>query len=158
MNVKRTAEKTLAIIGLILSILGILMGGALAALFHFMMSDPAVQIEFEQELLADPAITPEAIEVMNTVMNLFGGTMWFVIIALIIGTVLTIIGLVNIWNNKNPKLAGVLFLIAGVLSGLISLPSILLYIAGILCLVKKPSVMDKTPFADDSYDGSMRPL
>lgn len=155
---KRTAEKTLAIIGLILSIFGVLMGVALAALFNFIMSDPATQIEFEQKLLTDPSITPEAVELMNILMGLFGGTMWFIVIALIIGIVLTIIGLVNIWNDKNPKLAGILFLIAGVLAGFISLPSILLYIAGILCLVRKPSIMDKTPFTDDSYDGTMRPL
>ncbi len=155
---KRTAEKTLGVIGLILSILGVLMGGAIAALFHYIMSDPAVQIEFEQQLLADPTITPEVVDVIKTFMGLFGGTMWFIIIALIIGTVLTVIGLVNIWNNKNPKGAGILFLIAGVLAGFVSLPSILLYIAGILCLVRKPPVMEKTSFTDDSYDGTMRPL
>ncbi len=155
---KRTTEKVLAVIGLILSILGILMGGTLAVLFHFIMSDPATQMEFEQELLSDPSITPEAVELMKTVMGLFGGTMWFIVIASIIGTVLTIIGLVNIWNDKNPKRAGILFLIAGVLAGFISLPSILLYIAGILCLVRKPSAMEKTSFTDESYDGTMRPL
>lgn len=148
---KRTAEKTLAIIGLILSILGVLMSGALVAFFYIVKSDPSFE-------LVDPSMTPEEIEVIEILTSLFGGSMWFVIIGLIIGAVLTIIGLVNIWNNKNPKLAGILFLIAGVLAGFISLPSILLYIAGILCLVRKPSVMDKTPFTDDSYDGTMRPL
>lgn len=148
---KRTAEKTLAIIGLILSILGILVSGALVMFFKYIESDPAFE-------LVDPSMTAEEVEVLEMFTSLFGGSMWLIIIGLIIGAVLTIIGLVNIWNNKNPKLAGILFLIAGLLAGFISLPSILLYIAGVLCLVKKPPVMDKTPFTDDSYDGTMRPL
>jgi len=148
---KRTAEKILGVIGLILSIIGVLMSGALAVLFQFVKSDPTFE-------LVDPSMTQEEIEIAEVFLSLFGGSMWFIIIALIISTVLTIIGLVNIWNNKNPKLAGILFLIAGVLAGLVSLPSILLYIAGILCLVRKPSVMEKTSFTDDSYDGTMRPL
>ncbi len=134
------------------------MSVAVGVFFNYIKSDPSFQMEFEQEILMNPAITQEEIEIMNTFLGIFGGTMWFIIIALIIGTVLMIIGLVNIWNSKNPKLAGILFLIAGVLAGFISFPSILLYIAGILCLVRKPSVMDKTPFTDDSYDGTMRPL
>ena len=84
--------------------------------------------------------------------------MWLIIIGLIISLVLTIIGIVNIWNNKNPKLAGIMFIIAGVFGGILSLPSILLYIAGILCFTKKPPLTDEPQFMDDQYDGTMRPL
>ena len=155
---KRTTEKTLGIISLVLSIIGVVISGVIAAFFNLIQSDPEFQMQFEEGLLSDPAITQEQIDMTNTLLSLFGGAMWFVIIGLVIGIVLTIIGLVNIWNSKNPKIAGIMFIIAGVLTGFISLPSILLYIAGILCLVRKPSVMDKTPFTDDSYDGTMRPL
>ena len=155
---KRTSEKTLGIISLVLSIIGVVISGVITAFFNLVQSDPEFQMKLEEGLLSDPAITPEQIELTNTFLGLFGGVMWFVIIGLIIGIVLTIIGLVNIWNDKNPKIAGIMFIIAGVLAGFISLPSILLYIAGILCLVRKPSEMDKTPFTGDSYDGTMRPL
>jgi hypothetical protein len=138
--------------------MGIIINGIIAVFFHYIKSEPGFQSEFEQDLLADPSITQEQVEIMNTFLNLFGGAMWFVIIGLFIGVVLTIIGLVFIWNNSNPKLAGIMFIIAGVLAGFITLPSILLYIAGILSLVKKEPLTDKTPLTDDQYDGTMRPL
>lgn len=155
---KRTVEKTLGIISLVLSIIGVVLSGLIAAFFNVVQSDPEFQMQFEQGLLSDPSITQEQIELTNTFMGLFEGAMWFIIIGLLISAVMTIIGLVNIWNSKNPKLAGIMFIIAGVLAGFISLPSILLYIAGILCFTRKPLLTDKVPFTDDQYDGTMRPL
>ena len=155
---KRTAEKSLAIISAVLSTIGILIGVAVVAFFNLAKADPQFQMEFEQGILSDPAISPEDIEVFNVLFGFFGGAMWFIIIGLIISLVLTFIGLVNIWNSKNPKLAGIMLLIAGVLAGFVSLPSILLYIAGILCFVRKPPLTDKEQFADNAYDGTMRPL
>ncbi|MFJ7935017.1 DUF4064 domain-containing protein [Sporosarcina sp. NPDC096371] len=156
---KRTAEKSLSIIGAVLSTVGIIMGIIMTSLFNLVKSDPMFQVELEQEmLLMDPSLRPEDLEIFTTIVNLFGGIMWFIIIGMIIGLVLTIIGLVNIWNSKNPKLAGIMFIIAGVLSGFITLPSILLYIAGILCFTRKPPLTDKPHFTDDQYDGTMRPL
>ncbi|WP_318617897.1 DUF4064 domain-containing protein [Sporosarcina sp. YIM B06819] len=155
---KRTAEKSLAIISAVLSTIGIMIGVALVSLFNLMKSDPQFQIEFEQGILSDPTLGPEDLEVFNMLFDFFGGAMWFIIIGLIISLVLTIIGLVNIWNSKNPKLAGTMFIISGVLAGFVSLPSILLYIAGILCFVRKPTEIDKTAFTENQYDGTMRPL
>ena len=81
------------------------------------------------------------------------------IIVMIISVVLNIIGIVNIWNNKNAKLAGIMFIIAGVVGGLLSLSSILLYIAAILCFTKKPPLQDDPYVGDQSSgDGMMRPL
>lgn len=131
----------------------------MTSLFNLVKSEPSFQMEFEQEmLLMDPSLRPGDLEIVNTFVNLFGGIMWFIIIGMIIGLVLAIIGLVNIWNNKNPKLAGIMFIIAGVLAGIVTIPSILLYIAGILCFTRKPPLTDKPQFSDDQYDGSMRPL
>ncbi|WP_342506751.1 DUF4064 domain-containing protein [Sporosarcina sp. FSL K6-2383] len=155
---KRTAEKSLSIISAVLSIIGIIISIGLVALFNFMKADPLFWSDLEQELLLDPTVKPGDIEILNVFFDVFGGTLWFIIIALIISLILTIVGIVNIWNNKNPKLAGILFIISGVLAGFISIPSILLYIAGILCFTRKPPLTDKTQFADDSYDGTMRPL
>lgn len=155
---KRTAEKSLSIVSVILSIIGIILSVILVSLFNLVKSDPEFQFEFEQGVLADPSLGPEDLELINMLFDLFGGTMWFFIIGLIISVVMTIIGIVNIWNNKNPKLAGIMFIIAGVLAGFISLPSILLYIAGILCFTRKPPMTDKQQFTDGQYDGTMRPL
>lgn len=155
---KRTAEKSLSIISAVLSTIGIITSIALMSLFNIMKSDPQFQNEFEQGILSDPTLGPEDLEVVKMLFDLFGGIMWFIIIGLIISLILTIIGIVNIWNNKNPKLAGIMFIVSGVLGGFISLPSILLYIAGILCFTRKPPLTDKTQFTDDQYDGTMRPL
>jgi Protein of unknown function (DUF4064) len=155
---KRTAEKSLSIISAVLSTIGIITSVALMSLFKLVKSDPQFQIEFEQGILSDPTLGPEDLEVVKMLFDLFGGIMWFIIIGLIISLILTIIGIVNIWNNKNPKLAGIMFIVSGVLGGFISLPSILLYIAGILCFTRKPPLTDKTQFTDDQYDGTMRPL
>ena len=76
--------------------------------------------------------------------------MWLIIIGLIISLILTIIGIVNIWKNKNPKLAGTMFIIAGLSAGILSLTSILLYIAGILCFTKKPPLTNEPQFVDDN--------
>lgn len=155
---KRTAEKTLAIISAVLSTIGIIMSVALVSFFNILRSDPQFQKEFEQGILEDPTLTHADLEVFNMLFDFFGGAVWFIIVGLVIGVILTIVGLVYIWNNKNPKLAGILFLIAGVLAGFISLPSILLYIGGLLCLVRKPPVTNKPQFADEQHDGTMRPL
>ena len=156
---KRTIEKTLSIISAVLSTFGIIIGILTVSLYNFMRSDTMFPGGFEEELLLEnPDLTPEDIEIFNIIFNFFGGTMWFFIIGLIISLVLTIIGIVNIWNDKNSKLAGTMFIIAGVLAGFVSLPSILLYIAGILCFTRKPPLTDKPQFTDEQYDGTMRPL
>lgn len=157
---KRTAEKTLSIISVILSTIGIIFNVIIAALVNAVWFDPILQMDIEQELLlADPVNGPANLELVNSFVSLFGGALWVIIVvSVIISLVLSIIGLVNIWNSKNPKLAGIMFIIAGVLAGFITLPSILLYIAGILCFTRKPPLTDKPHFTDDQYDGTMRPL
>ena len=134
----RTAEKVLSILSVVLTAIGIIISFASLALFNYLKSDSLIQKEFEAEiLLADPTLTPEHIEVIYGVFGLVGGFMWLIIISLIVSLILTIIGIVYIWKNKNPKLAGIMFIIAGLTGGIISLTSILLYIAGILCFTKK---------------------
>ncbi len=155
----RTAEKVLSIISVVLTTIGVFISFASLALFNYLKSDPLIQDEFEAEmLLMDPTLTPEHIEVMYGAFGVIGGFMWLIIISLIISLILTIIGIVNIWKNKNPKLAGTMFIIAGLTAGILSLTSILLYIVGILCFTKKPALTNESQFVDDKYDGTMRPL
>lgn len=155
----RTAEKVLSITSVVLTTIGVFISFALLALFNYLKSDPLIQDEFEAEmLLMDPTLTPENIEVMYGAFGIIGGFMWLIIISLIISLILTIIGIVNIWKNKNPKLAGTMFIIAGLTAGILSLTSILLYIVGILCITKKPALTDESQLVDNKYDGTMRPL
>lgn len=156
---KRTAEKVLAIISAVLTVIGVILSFATLAFLNFIKSDPAFQDDFRTEiLLFDPTLNPADIEIVFTVFNFMGSFMWLVIIGLIISLILIVIGLVNIWNNKNPKLAGILFIIAGLLGGILNLTSILLYIAGILCITKKPPFTQEPQFVDDLNKGAMRPL
>lgn len=155
---KRTAEKVLGIISAILTGLGIVMLGGLLGVFNIMKNDPGIQGELEAELYLSPEITPNDVDTILSMFNLVGGFMWLAILFAAVSLLLIIIGLVKIWNNSNAKLAGILFIIAGLLGGILSLPSILLYIAGILCLTKKPPLMEENQYVDDLNDGSMRPL
>jgi len=155
----RTAERVLSILSVVLTAIGIFVSFAALALFNYLKSDTLIKEEFEAEiLLADPTLTPEQIEIIYGVFGIIGGFMWLIIISLFISLILTVIGIVNIWNNKNPKLAGIMFIIAGLTAGILSLTSILLYIAGILCFTKKPPLINESQFVDDKYDGTMRPL
>lgn len=155
----RTAEKSLSIIAVILTAIGTIFGFIVMAVFNLIKNDQTFKQELELDLMNDPAITPADVDLFFSIMNGIGGFMWFLIIAMIISIVLNIVGIVNIWKDKNAKLAGIMFIIAGLLGGIISLPSILLYIAAILCFTKKPPLQDNLQYADNSYNGDgMRPL
>ena len=129
------------------------------ALVNLMKNDPTIKSDFERDMLTDPTMTQADLDAIYSIFTFMGGFIWLIIIGMIISVVLTIIGTVNIWNNKNAKLAGIMFIIAGVLGGLLSLSSILLYIAAILCFTKKPPLQDDSYVSDQSSgDGMMRPL
>lgn len=158
LHLNRTAEKVLSIIALVLNVIGAIVAFIGLAVFNLLKNDPSFKQEFEMEMMADPALTSADIEAMYAVMNVLGGFIWLIIIGIIISIVLNIIGIVNIWKNKNAKLAGIMFIIAGALGGLLSLQSILLYVAAVLCFTKKPPLQDNLQYADQ-YDGDgMRPL
>ncbi|MEK5068284.1 DUF4064 domain-containing protein [Sporosarcina sp. FSL K6-1508] len=155
----RTAEKILSIISVLFTAIGIILSFMVLALFNFLKSEPTFRVDFDLEMMAfDPTLTTADLDVIYSNFFLVGNFMWLFIISFIISLILTIIGIVNIWNNKNPKLAGIMFIIGGLTAGIISVTSILLYIAGILCLVKKPPLTDEPQFVDDQYNGTMRPL
>lgn len=156
---KRTAERILSIIGTVFTGISIGISIALMSFFNFLTSDPMMQQDFEKEMLSiDPTMTPEDLELFMSVMDFMGGIIWLLIIGLIISFVLSIIGVVKVWNNSNPKLAGILFIIGGVLGGILSLSSILLYITAILCFVRKAPIGEDAHFLNDQYDDTMRPL
>ncbi|MFS0691000.1 DUF4064 domain-containing protein [Sporosarcina sp. 179-K 8C2 HS] len=155
----RTAEKALSIIAAVLTAIGVVFGFLVMAVVNLIKNDPSFKQDFEADMMADPSLTQADIDAILTLFNIMGGFFWLLIIGLIISLVLNIIGIVNIWKNKNAKLAGIMFIIAGVLGGILSLSSILLYVAAILCFTKKPTLQDDLQYADRSYDSDgMRPL
>ena len=157
----RTAEKVLGIIGLVFTVFGVIASIFGAVIFNMFSNNPDFRTEMEMEFYSDPSMTPADIDMFFKVIDGLGGFLWVGIVFLVISLVLTIIGLIKIWNNKNPKLAGIMFILGGLTGGILSLTSILLYIAGILCLTKKP----KTTYPEEQIitdtppeDSGMRPL
>jgi len=132
---KRTAEFTLGIIGTIISGLMSLLGMFLI----WTASSDEVRAEVEKQVQDDPMMVQEDIDV---VLGLFSTGGWAIIIASIIGIIFGIIAIISIKGNKNPKLAGWMYIVGGVLVGIISLglgflPALLFIIAGIMCFVRK---------------------
>ncbi len=153
----RTAEKVLGIISALLITFGLLIIISLTVFFNMNKENPvfieAMMTDFEN----DPSTMIIEPEMLVSFLNLLGGVMWFGVALSVISLILTILGLKYIWKNDNPKRAGILFIITGVLSGIISIPSILLYIAAILALTKKPKMEDDMLYTQVE-DNSMRPL
>ena len=155
---KRSAEKALSIIGAVFTVLSIVTGFVSLWVYRLAEADPAIRTEIEALLMGDETISSRDRDLILSLLDMFGAFILLITIGLIISLILTIVGIVSIWNDKNPKLAGVMFIIGGLLAGLLSLTSILLYIAGILCFTRKPPLIEDSRGLADDYDGSMRPL
>lgn len=155
---KRTAEKILSIIAMILNGIGIIITFIMIGFYKMFREDPMIQNELKAEILADPNLTPTDVETVFSILEMIGGFLWAGVAVAVISIIFTIIGLVNIWNNKNSKLAGIMFIVGGLFAGIVTLPSILLYIAGILCFTRKSPVAPEDAFIQQQYDEGMRPL
>ncbi|PYF03951.1 DUF4064 domain-containing protein [Ureibacillus chungkukjangi] len=140
---KRTGEKVLSIIAHVLNVLAV--GLLIVMLFGsrmFMdmtMSDPVLQSEFESQMSASGLTQAEMDDLllyMDDFIGFISGVGWVFVVLGLIALVLGIIGTFRV--DKNAKLAGILFSISAVLSGIISLQGILLIIAAIMCFVRKP--------------------
>ncbi|WP_052130295.1 DUF4064 domain-containing protein [Ureibacillus sinduriensis] len=140
---KRTGEKVLSIIASVLNVLTvgflILMLIGSKMLLDTGMNDPLFQSEIESEMYASgltEAEMDEALLLMGDFLSIIGGIGWLLVVLGVIAIILGIIGAVKVGNNA--KLAGILFIIAAILSGIISIPGILLIIAAIMCFSRKP--------------------
>lgn len=146
--INRTAERVLAIIAAMLLTLS-LVGTALLGIFWNMAGeDPTFLDQFRQQMMNEGVLNGEEMDMFISFMGSFGIVIWFIVAVVFIALILNIIGLVKVWNNKSPKAAGTLFIIAGLFGGFLSLPSILLYVAAILCFTKKPP-MAPGPTSDE---------
>jgi len=140
----RTGEIVLGVISAIMTFLSVILVVVLVISGSSILKDEEFKNDFQNILSNDPAYAEADIQMIDDNMalavdafNIFG---WVFIIILVISLILNIVGIVSVSKNKNPKLAGIMFIIAGVFAGIISLTSILLYIAAIMCFVRKPPV------------------
>ncbi|RNF38540.1 DUF4064 domain-containing protein [Planococcus salinus] len=153
-KINRTGERILGIIGAVFNVLVIfLMIFLLTSLSGFEGSPEQQQLE--QEIMNDPALSdPEEAQMVVDAVNVFiGGSgivFWVIIAILVISTIFAILAIVNLKGDRNPRLAGLFFILAGVFAGLLSITSILFYIAAIMCFARKPPLQDDMLRKDDT--------
>ena len=138
--INRTAERVLGIISAVLLTLSVLGTALVAFIWNMASTDPTFMDEFRKGIVSEGVLNTEEVDMFMSFMGSFSTIIWVLVVVALLGLILNIIGLVKVWNNKSAKTAGILFIIAGLLGGFLSLPSILLYIAAILCFTKKPSM------------------
>ncbi|WP_415410726.1 DUF4064 domain-containing protein [Staphylococcus agnetis] len=126
--IKRTAEKVLTWIGVGIQTIAILFCGFLALVIGLNSN------EIETALLEDGTYTVDEAQFVVMIYNFFIN---FAVIFGILALILAIVG--GVFINKKTKLAGILLIIAGVLSFFFSLSGILWLVAGIMLLVRKPA-------------------
>lgn len=140
----RAGEVALGIIGTILNVI-LLVVVTLAVVGASNADTVELKQMFEEEIvLADPAMTQEDVAMFNDALDvgldIFGVVGWVLVVTLLISVILSIIAVVKVSKNKSPKAAGILFIFAGLLSGILLLAPILFYIAAIMCFVRKTPV------------------
>lgn len=156
---KRTIEIVLGSVGTIFNLIAIAIMGLMVKLVSEIKNNAQVQdelvAEFKNQLTNDPQFKDTDIqtfaESMVSAINFLGPFGWFIIICFIISVVAGIVGIVQIVKRKNKaNFAGIMFLVAGVFAGILSLTSIVYYIAAIMCFVRKP----KAEASDETYPNS----
>lgn len=164
MKFSRTGEIALGIIGAVFTVISIILMALFVSGGSAAFQDETVLQEIESELAADPTLAGEDLDVImqgvSGFIEVFGIFGWTLVILLVISLVFNILAIVNISKNKNPKLAGIFFIIAGVFAYFLSLTSILLYIAAIMSFVRKPPFREDELTANDdlTYYEPNRPL
>lgn len=150
----RTGEMALGIIGTILNVILLIIVTLTVMSASAVNTADMKQMVEDEIVLADPSITPEDMALMNDTIDVFvdvfGVLGWVLVGTLIISIILSILGVVKVSKNKSPKAAGILFIFAGLLSGILLLAPILFYIAAIMCFVRKTPVHH----VDDPYYNS----
>lgn len=134
--INRTAERVLGIIAAIFLTLSVIGTILIGVFWNMANTDATFMDEFRGQMMNEGVLNAEEMDMFTSFMGSFSIIIWFFAAMAFIGLILNIIGLTKVWNNKNPKAAGILFIIAGLFGGFLSLPSILLYIAAILCFTK----------------------
>ena len=154
-GLSRTGEVALGIIGTILNVL-LLIVVTLTVAGASALDTTEFQQMFEEEIMTDPTMTQADVATMNEAMgvgmDILGVVGWVLVALLLLSVILSIIAVVKVSKNKSPRTAGVLFIFAGLLSGILLLAPILFYIAAIMCFVRKEPVqhIEETYYKTDT--------
>ncbi|MDN7243352.1 DUF4064 domain-containing protein [Planococcus sp. N028] len=155
-RVSRGAEKALGIIGIVFNLIVIASTIFLITNQDTFQSSPEFQ-QIEEEIKNNPSFAnpQDAQAAADAFAASFGAVGWTLFALLAISTLFAILALLNLRRDKNPKLAGAFFIIAGLFAGILSLTSILFYIAAIMCFVRraKRPRNDDTNYRDIDRDG-----
>lgn len=151
---KRTGEITLSIIGAITALFGIII---FSALRKFFLMDEIVGefVEgFNEEMISEGLDTIDTASFAGGISVFFNFVLIIFITALIVGTIAAFL----FKNNNKPKAAGIILIIASVIVtlgtiGIGLITGILLFIAGIMGLVRKPKIND--PFEEPDYQNNL---
>lgn len=137
----RTIEKILAMIASILNVFGIATTGIILFGIDSFFGAENVQQQFDE--LQENTSSNLTLADLYDISQLFGSIGWLVIVVLIISLILGTAGMIKL--SSDTKLAGILFIGAGIFACLISVPSILYYIAAILCFIRKKGQPQESP-------------
>lgn len=143
-SISRTGERVLGIIGIVFNVIGIILLAWLITSISSLEGTPEFE-EFQQDFMNDPAFEgnpQEAQMVLDLIINGAGVIGWIIVAMFVLSTIFAIIAVVNLKNGRNIKVAGIFFILAGLLAGVLSLTSILFYIAAIMCFVRKPPMRE----------------
>ena len=143
-SISRTGERVLGIIGIVFNVIGIILLAWLITSVSSLEGTPEFE-EFQQEFMNDPAFEgnpQEAQMVLDLIIDGAGVIGWIIVAMLVLSTIFAIVAVINLKNERNIKIAGIFFILAGLLAGVLSLTSILFYIAAIMCFVRKPPMRE----------------
>ena len=138
---RRTAEVVLTIIGAFVYLLGILFGGLFRMIFGME--------EFQTELMNDPSINELSQQEAQLALDIVGSMGTAIIVISVISIIAGIIASILFKGDNKPKAAGIILLIVGIITTLITFggaifASVFYIIAGIMGLVRKKKPEDDT--------------
>jgi heme/copper-type cytochrome/quinol oxidase subunit 4 len=159
----RVGEVALGIIGTILNVILLVFATFVVVAVSNADKGEVKQFFEEEMVMTDPTMTTEDIAMVNDaigpILDVSGVVGWVLVITLLISVILSIIAVVKVSKNKSPKTAGILFIFAGLLSGILLLAPILFYIAAIMCFVRKtPEYDEQDPYYNNEVHQPQQPL
>lgn len=152
--ISRTGERVLGIIGIVFNVIGIILLAWLITSLDNLEGTAEFE-QFQQEIMNDPAFegSPEEAQmVVEFIMSSVGVFGWVGVAILVLSTIFAIVALMNLKKTRSAQLAGIFFILAGLLAGVLSLTSILFYIAAIMCFVRKPPMREDAMYRKDDPD------
>ncbi|WP_203334180.1 DUF4064 domain-containing protein [Planococcus beigongshangi] len=142
--ISRTGERVLGIIGIVFNVLSIILLAWLITSISSLEGTAEFE-QFQQEIMNDPAFegNPEeaqmVVDFITGSVSVFG---WILVAMLVLSTIFAIVAILNLKKTRSANLAGVFFILAGLLAFVLSPTSILFYVAAIMCFVRKPQLRE----------------